>query len=173
MMTGKRKDAEPQPILPTSLLVAGQPCLVVGGGPIAARKVGHLLDAEADVTVVAAQACDAIAGLAEDGRVRLMLRPFRQTDVDGMRLVFAATDDEGVNGDVLACCRGRKVLCSAADSHWREGDFVMPAICRKRGLVVTVATGGQSCLRARVVKDRIAESLDALDENDIPSQHSQ
>lgn len=172
-MTRKRKDTEPQPILPTSLLVAGQPCLVVGGGPIAARKVGHLLDAEADVIVVAPEACEAIRGLATGGRLRLVSRPFAETDVDGMCLVFAATDDEDVNGRVVACCRARKVLCSAADSHWREGDFVMPAICRKRGLVVTVSTGGQSCLRARVVKDRIAEDLDTLDRNGIPSEHSQ
>lgn len=171
-MTGKRKKTDPQPILPISLLVAGQPCLVIGGGTIAARKVGHLLDAQADVTVIAPRLCDALAELGAAGRIRHVSRPFAEPDLDGACLVFAATDDDAVNRNVLAGCRRRKILCSAVDSRWTEGDFVMPAICRERGLVVTVATGGQSCLRARVVKDKIADILDSATDDELMNMES-
>jgi siroheme synthase-like protein len=157
-----RKRTVARPILPACLLVAGRPCLVVGGGRIAARKVGHLLDAEADVTVVSSTVTVALRALARSGKIRVTRRAFAESDVQGKYLVFATTDSEAVNRRILAACRKRGVLCSAADSHWPEGDFVTPAICRKSGLVVTVSTGGRSCLQARIVKDRIAQLLATL-----------
>ena len=168
-----RKQTVTRPILPACLLVAGKPCLVVGGGQIAARKTGHLLDAEADVTVVSPESSEELQALARSGRIRLMARAFSESDVEGKCLVIATTDSEDVNRRVIECCRKRGVLCSASDSNWPDGDFVTPAICRKGGLVVTVSTGGRSCRQARMVKDKIAELLTALsdeasgnDEND-------
>jgi siroheme synthase-like protein len=157
-----RKLTSTHPILPVCLLLAGKPCLVVGGGQIAARKAGHLLDAEADVTVVSPEVCETLQALVQAGKIRLTPRTFAASDVKGKCLVFAATDNEVVNRQVLACCRKLGILCSAADSNWPQGDFVMPATCRKNGLVVTVSTGGRSCRRARVVKDRIAELLTTI-----------
>lgn len=157
-----RKQTIARPILPACLLVAGRPCLVVGGGPIAARKVGHLLDAEADVTVISSTVTVALQALARSGKIRVTRRAFAESDVKGKYLVFATTDSTAVNRRVLESCRKRGVLCSAADRHWPEGDFVTPAICRKNGLVVTVSTGGRSCRQARIVKDRIAKLLDTM-----------
>ncbi|MEI8242915.1 MAG: bifunctional precorrin-2 dehydrogenase/sirohydrochlorin ferrochelatase [bacterium] len=157
-----RKPAATQPILPVCLLLAGRPCLVVGGGPIAARKAGHLLEAAADVTVVSPEMSAELLSLARSGRLHLKKRPFAVSDVKGKSLAFAATDNEAVNLQVLAACRKQKILCSAADSNWPAGDFVMPATCRKKGLVVTVSTGGRSCRQARVVKDRIAALLETI-----------
>ena len=154
-----RKLAATHPILPICLLLAGKPCLVVGGGSIAARKAGHLLDAEADVTVVCLKASAELAALADAKKIRLITRAFAASDVAGKVLVFAATDNETVNRQVLASCHKPGILCSAADSNWPDGDFVMPATCRKNGLVVTVSTGGRSCKQARIVKDKIAEML--------------
>lgn len=157
-----RKETVTRPILPACLLVAGKPCLVVGGGQIAARKTGHLLEAEADVIVVSPEVSEAIQALARSGRIRLAVRDFSESDVEGKCLVFATTDSEDVNRRVIACCRERGVLCSASDSNWPDGDFVTPAICRKKGLVVTVSTGGRSCRQARIVKDKIAELLTTI-----------
>jgi len=151
-----RKQTTARPILPVCLLVAGQPCLVVGGGKIAARKVGHLLDAEADVVVIGSSVSAPLKVLAEAGKIKVEARAFSESDVKGKYIVFATTDSESVNRRVLSACRKRGVLCSAADSLWPEGDFVTPAICRAQGLVVTVSTGGRSCKQARIVKDRIA-----------------
>ena len=148
------------PILPVSLLVAGRPCLVVGGGSIAARKVGHLLDAEADVTVVAPELCEQLNKWVNAGQVRYEARVFESEDVAGRFLVYAATDSVEANGAVIDACKACGVLCSAIDCNWPRGDLVMPAITRKGGLVVSVATGGRSCSEAREVKERIAEMLE-------------
>ena len=157
-----RKRTVARPILPACLLVAGRPCLVVGGGQIAARKVGYLLDAEANVTVVSSTVTIALQALARSRKIRVTRRAFAESDVQGKYLVFATTDRADVNRRVLKSCRKRGVLCSAADSHWAEGDFVTPAICRKNGLVVTVSTGGRSCRQAKIVKDRIAQLLTTM-----------
>lgn len=154
-----RKSSPAQPILPICLLLAGKPCLVVGGGTIASRKIGHLLDAAAAVTVVAPSCTPALQELAAAGRIQILARPFTARDVDGHCLVFAATDNPAVNRRVVQACHKKGILCSAADANWTRGDFILPATCRKDGLVVTVATGGRSCRQARVIKDKIAEWL--------------
>jgi siroheme synthase-like protein len=154
-----RKSPPAQPILPVCLLLAGKPCLVVGGGTIAGRKIGHLLDAAAAVTVVAPTCSPELQALAAAGRIRILARPFTARDVTGRYLVFAATDNPAVNLRVIRACHTRGILCSAADAHWTRGDFILPATCRRNGLVVTVATGGRSCRQARVIKEKIAELL--------------
>jgi len=159
-----RRETITRPILPLCLLVAGRPCLVVGGGKVAERKVGHLIDAEADVVVVSTSVAAPLEALAHSGKIRVIARAFRESDVAGKCLVFATTDSTSVNRRVLAACRKLGVLCSAADSLWPEGDFVTPAICRASGVVVTVSTGGRSCSQARAIKERIAAVLASMDE---------
>jgi siroheme synthase-like protein len=163
-----RDENRTRPVLPVNLLVEGIPCLVVGGGKIAARKTGHLLGAAADVRVVSPELSETLQTLASEGRITHVARPFRESDVEGKRLVFAATDDTDVNRRVIEACRERGILCSAADENWPDGDFVMPAITRKAGLIVTVSSGGRSCRQARVVKDRLAGMIDELTEREAP-----
>ena len=157
-----RKETVTRPILPACLLVAGRPCLVVGGGKVAERKVGHLIDAEADVVVVGTSVAASLKALGLSGKIKGIARAFTAADVGGKYLVFATTDSVAVNRRVLAACRKRGVMCSAADSLWPEGDFVTPAICRAKGLIVTVSTGGRSCRQARIVKDRIAKLIASM-----------
>ncbi len=154
-----RVDAPPKRILPIGLLLEGKPCLVVGGGSVAARKVGHLLDAAARVTVVSPELCPELARRKKAGRIAHRDRPFAAADVNGQTVVFAATDDGDVNRRVLQACRRRRILCGAADAQWSAGDFITPAIVRRRGVTVAVSTGGASCRRARDIKERLAACL--------------
>jgi len=153
--------------MPVSLLLQGKPCLVAGGGRIAFRKVGHLLDAGAVVTVVSPDVVEEIEALRDEGRIRYLERQFQSEDLKEAFLVFAATNDVEVNSAIVAECRQRDVLCCAVDRNWRDGDFVTPATVRKDELTVAVSTAGQSCRRSRMIKESLARHLDKVDSADL------
>ena len=157
-----RNESRVRKILPVDLMLEKHPCLVVGSGAIAARKVGHLLAAGAPVTVVGPEASDEIRRWSAAGSIRYRARPFRASDLKGQWLVLAATDNRAVNGEVIRLCRRSRILCSAADAHWTQTDFVIPATLRRPHVTLTVSTGGESCRRARLMKDYLGRHVDAL-----------
>jgi len=157
------KTKSPSYSLPVQLQLAGRPCLVVGGGRVALRKTGHLIDAGARVRVVCPALGSDFAPLVDGGAVEHVARPFAPEDIGGMALVFACTNDRAVNRQVLEACRAEGVLCSCADGNWRDSDFTTPAITRHGELTLTVSTGGQSCRRAKLVKDSLARHIESVE----------
>lgn len=149
--------------LPISLLLEGRPCIVVGGGKIAARKAQHLLDAGAVVTVVSPAFCDAFDPLP----VNRINRPFEATDARGNAVAFACTNDRYVNRQVLAACRAQHVLCCCADGNWADGDFTTPATSHHRDLTLTVSTGGRSCRQAKLVKNSLVRHIESVETADL------
>lgn len=149
--------------LPANLLLAGRPCLVVGGGKVALRKIGHLLEADAAITVVCPETSPELGSLIHAGRVTHFARPFEAADVDGFVLAFAATSDRYVNRLVLEACRKKNVLCSCVDGNWSKSDFTTPAIARRGNLTLSVSTGGQSCRQAKMVKNSLAKHLEMIE----------
>lgn len=153
--------------MPVNLLLTDRPCLVVGGGKIAARKTGHLLDAGARVTVISPAVCEEIAEWIASGRVCHQPRLFQAGDVAGFILVFAATNDRHVNRSILEACRSLGVLCCCVDGNWAEGDFTTPAISRHDSLTLTVSTGGQACRQAKFIKDNLAKHIAMVETADL------
>jgi glutamyl-tRNA reductase len=154
-------------VFPVGLMLSGRPCLVVGGGKAAARKVRLLLDAEADVTVVAPEIIEEIRAWVEAGKVRLQLRDFQDADARGFFAAFAATSYNKVNRQVLAACRAERVLCGVLDELWPEGDLITPATHRRDKLIVSITTSGRSCRQARLVRDNIARHLEMTGAADL------
>lgn len=145
--------------LPINLLIEGRTCLVVGGGNVALRKAGHLLDAGARVTVVCPEIHNEFSGC----EIIHIARPFDAGDVDGMSVVFACTNDRFVNRQVLEVCREKNILCSCVDGNWSKSDFTTPAITRRGNLTLSVSSGGQSCRQAKLVKDSLAKHLELVE----------
>ena len=84
---------------PINLDVRGKTCLVVGGGEVARRKVRALVDAGADVVVVAP---DVHPKLKADDRLEIRERAWRDTDLHGAFVVNVATDDAVTNRTVAS-----------------------------------------------------------------------
>ena len=139
------------PQYPVLLDVAGRPCLVVGGGPVALQKVRGLADAGAHVTVVAPTVDADIEPLATVER-----RPYEPGEVMGYRLAVAATDDPAVNRQVFLDGEAAGVWVNSADDP-ANCSFTLPAVHREGPITVTVATGGRSPALAGWLRDRIAE----------------
>lgn len=138
---------------------AGLRVLVVGGGAVASRKLAALLQAGAQVRVVAPRAAPAISALAESGDVQWLGRDYAPADLADAQLVIAATDDRAVNAKVAADARAAYRLVNVADEP-DEGTFTMMAVHRSGALVVGVSAGGVPGAAARI-RDTIARRFDA------------
>ena len=140
--------------LPVFLNLRGWPCLVVGAGSVGAGKAELLAAAGGRVRVVAPNACDRAAELARDGLVELRPGRFEASDLDGRRLVIAATDDRDLNRRIVEFADARGILANSA-SDARSGHFSMPAIVDRSPVLAAVSTGGASPSLARYVRARL------------------
>ena len=137
--------------LPLHLDLRSQPCLVVGGGALALRKIELLLRAGAAVRVVAKASGAAVRTLAEQGALVLQERGYLPADVQGQRLVVAATDDAAVNAQVFAACEAAGVLANTVDAP-ELCSAVFPAIIDRGSVQASVGTGGRSPTLAKVLR---------------------
>ncbi len=143
---------------PVALSLEGRRCLVVGGGAVAERKVAALVDAGADVIVIAPHISAAIEALGLLHSIELRRREYRPADLTDIFLAVAATDDRDVNARVAADARGRGVLVNAVDDP-ANCDFITPAVVRRGEIQVAVTTGGTSPALARHVRELIEDLL--------------
>ena len=159
--------AKAETVFPVCLMLRDRPCLVVGGGRVAVHKARLLLDGYAKVTVVSPSVSAEIVQWVKEGRVHHVCREYEDSDLDGMFLVFAVTDNPTVNRRIIERCREHVNLCCAADGNWTSGDFVTPAVFHQDGLTVAVSTGGQSCRRSRMVKDNLSRHVSLMQTADL------
>ncbi|MFZ5493429.1 MAG: siroheme synthase CysG [Pseudomonadota bacterium] len=144
--------------LPIFLDVRGRPCLVVGGGPVAARKLALLLRAGARGVVVAPQVCDELRALG--GTIELRERPFAPHDLDGMTLAIAATDDAAINAEVAAQARVRGLPVNVVDTP-ALCSFVMPAVVDRSPVIAAVSSGGRAPVLTRLLRARLETLIPA------------
>jgi precorrin-2 dehydrogenase/sirohydrochlorin ferrochelatase len=140
------------PSYPIQVRIAGWPVLVVGGGAVAERKLARLLEAGAQITVVAPQAAAAVAAQATAGAVQWERRGYRDGEAGNYRLVFAATSDRQLNRRVAADAAAAGVLANVADEP-RGGSFYLPAQVRRGRLQVNIATEGGAPFAARRLRE--------------------
>lgn len=142
------------PLYAVNLVLAGRPCLVVGGGRVAVQKARGLVDAGADVTVVAP---DIAPEFAEMG-VTITQRAYRSPEAGDYRLALAATGDPVVNQQVHDDADAAGVWINSADDPERC-TFVLPARVRQGRLLVTISTGGHSPALSAWLRERLGNEL--------------
>ncbi|MFL6113300.1 MAG: uroporphyrinogen-III C-methyltransferase, partial [Catenulispora sp.] len=150
-------DTDPTPVYPAALRLSGRRAVVVGGGPVAQRRVLGLLDARADVLVVAPEATPAIEALADGGEVRWERRSYRGGDLAEAWYAVAAAADPAVNAAVAREAEAGRVFCSRADSA-EDSSAWTPAVGRHSGVTVAVIGGGDP-RRAVDLRDGVLEGL--------------
>lgn len=140
---------------PVVLRLAGRRCVVIGGGEVARRKVAGLLATGARIQVIAPHLDPEF--LAMPG-IELTCRSYLPDDLAGAFLVFAATNDRGVNATVAAAARQLGVPVNIADAP-QESDFHLPAILSRGDLLVAISSGGGSPAFAAELRDHLAKKL--------------
>jgi len=146
--------------LPIFLDIREQPCLLVGGGEVAARKCALLLRAGARVTVQAPSLSAAFDAELEAARVVHRAACFSDEDVKGNALVIAATDDEAVNRAVAAAAKAQRIPVNVVDQP-ALCSFIMPSIIDRSPVIVAVSSGGASPVLARLLRARLETLIPA------------
>jgi uroporphyrin-III C-methyltransferase/precorrin-2 dehydrogenase/sirohydrochlorin ferrochelatase len=141
-------------LLPIFLDVKDQPCLVVGGGEVAARKVALLRRAAAHVTVIAPRLCASLAELAQSNAIAHKAIQFASVNVSDFMLIVAATDDLAVNREVSEAARARGIPVNVVDQP-TLCSFVMPSIVDRSPVIIAVSSGGTSPVLARLLRARL------------------
>jgi siroheme synthase-like protein len=143
---------------PMSLDLGGRPCVVVGGGVVAQRRVEALLQAGAVVTIVSSGLTPALADLARGGRIRHVARAYSPGDLAGAALVFSAADDGTATPAVAREARERGIWLNAADDPG-HCDFILPGVIRRGVLTVAVGSGGASPALTRALREYLDGEL--------------
>ncbi len=143
--------------LPIFLDVKQQPCVVIGGGEIAARKIRLLLQSGAQVKVVSPKLCHSLQTLLEQGEIDVQPRSYQADDLSGATLVIGATGDPGINRQIGQKARALNIPVNIVDNP-ENGSFIVPSIIDRSPVVIAVSTSGASPILARLIRTRL-ESL--------------
>jgi precorrin-2 dehydrogenase / sirohydrochlorin ferrochelatase len=143
---------------PVALELSGRRCVVTGGGAEAERKARALLEAEADVVVIAPAVTDGLRDLVRRGELTHIARRYERGDLAGAFLVVAADADRAVRADVFAEAEAERVLCNAVDDV-EHCHFAVPSIVRRGELLIAVSTGGRAPALAKRLRRRLTAEL--------------
>lgn len=128
---------------PVNLQLTTKLCLVIGGGPVALRKVKSLLQGGGVVRVISPEAGAELREMSAAGEIEWIERGYVEGDLRGAFLVFAATDNPQIQSRIIKEAMKTGVLCNSADDP-QSSHFHVPAHFRRGNMLVTVSTGGSS-----------------------------
>ena len=139
---------------PVFLDLKGKSCLVVGGGKVAERKIGTLLKCEANVRVVAKERTPWIEDLIRNKRIQFIGEEFDPEQLEGMRLVIAATSDSQLNREIAKEADRRNIWCNVVDQP-EDCTFILPSIVVRGDLTIAISTSGKSPALARKIREEL------------------
>ncbi|WP_421277651.1 siroheme synthase CysG [Aeromonas veronii] len=144
--------------LPIFCRLDNKPVLLVGGGEVAERKARLLLDAGAQLTVVAPELDPELAELAANGSIEWLASEFVPEQLAGKWLVVAATDRREVNALVYQSANQARIFANVVDDPKRSS-FIMPSIIDRSPLMVAISSGGKAPVLARLLREKLEALL--------------
>jgi precorrin-2 dehydrogenase/sirohydrochlorin ferrochelatase len=119
----------------------GRRAVVIGAGPVAARKVQSLHEAGARITVIAEEVRPVLEEAFQLPHVELVLSPYQKAYLVGATVVIAATNDRELNRRIFTDCQELETLCNVVDQP-ELCDFFVPAIVKRGDLQIAIGTDG-------------------------------
>lgn len=131
---------------------------VIGGGEAAEAKLRTLIKTEARIEVIAETISPEIARWADLGNLTHISQSFRESDIIGARLVYAATEDDALNAHIALLGEAEGVLVNAADQQ-SACHFITPALVDRSPVLISIGTEGTSPGLARAFKADLEKRL--------------
>lgn len=157
---------------PISLRLDGARVLIVGGGEVAARKIRLLKRAAPRIELVSHELNEELSALVAAGEVQRVATDFAPAQLDGCRLVIAATDDTALNRAVAAAADARGIPVNVVDDP-EPSSFITPAIVDRAPLQIAISSGGAAPVLARRLRERIETLIPAQYGRIAAFMHSQ
>ena len=139
---------------PLALALAGQRCLLVGGGQTALRKARLLQKSGAQLRIVAAEIDSALQLLDDDAE--LLFRDYQSTDCRAVALVIAATEDRQLNRQIAADARAAGIWVNAVDDL-QSSTIIFPALVERAPLWFAIGSDGKAPILSRWWRKRLNE----------------
>lgn len=139
---------------PVFIKLRAQPCLIVGAGEIAARKIELLLKADAKISIIAKAITPQVTELVRKYQIAYIEKTFEPEDLVGYKWVVSATDDRVSNELVAKSAMERNIQVNVVDSP-DLCTFIFPAIIDRYPLVAAVSSGGAAPVLARLLRAKI------------------
>jgi precorrin-2 dehydrogenase/sirohydrochlorin ferrochelatase len=139
---------------PINLNIQDRKCLVAGGGQVAFRKVKRLIACGAIIRVISPQMTPSFVEYEKKNIIDVLLREVRAEDLDGMFMIFAATNNALVNTSIAKWAKERNILCNIADQP-EISDFTLPSIIEQGDLNITISTNGKSPALSKYIRKRL------------------
>jgi uroporphyrin-III C-methyltransferase/precorrin-2 dehydrogenase/sirohydrochlorin ferrochelatase len=143
---------------PLFLILTGRRVLVVGAGSVGQRKIAELVDAGADVDVVAPHATPEVVDLAARGRIRYAARSFSPADVDGVWLVVAATEDAEVQREVAVAAKANRIFVVAVDDLPNASAY-SASVVRRGPYTIAISSAGEAPALTRLLREILEQIL--------------
>ena len=141
---------------PISLDISNEKCVVVGGGDVAERKIIRLLECGARVVLVGKTITPGLRAMKDEETIEHVPDDYREEHIEGAFLVIGATDRNDVNERIYRDSRSRGILVNVVDEPARC-NFIVPAIFRRKDLLIAISTGGKSPALARKLREKMEE----------------
>ena len=145
---------------PLFLDLQGKLCIVVGGGAVTGRKVRTLIATGAHVRLVSPATTKGLAQLAAEGKIEIAQREYRDGQLEGASLVFAATGKDEITRRVRAEAKRRAIFMNAADRP-DLCDFIVPSAIHRGPIAVAISTSGVLPMLSKKLRQEIERSLTA------------
>lgn len=145
-------------LLPIFLKIEHQPILVVGGGTVAEQKIKSLLEAKAEITVIAPEISSSIVKLADEKKIHLRRHKYKDGAVEGFLLVIGATDDREVQRKIFRDAQARGIPVNVVDVP-ELCTFYLSSVFQNGDLKIAVSTNGKSPTLGKIVRDKIKDEF--------------
>lgn len=130
------------------------PCLIIGGGKVAYRKVLSLQEFNAKITILSPKICKPLLELAEKSRIQIIKKYYSKEFIKKYKIIFSATDNPEINKKVRNDCTDEGILLNVVDNP-ALCDFILPANIKRGNLTVSISTQGQAPFYTKEIKKKL------------------
>lgn len=139
-----------------SLKLQDVPCICIGGGRIAERRIQRLLKAGARVTVISPTLTPTLENLVVQEKLIWQNKPYCEGCLWTSRLVIIATGDVEINTVAAREARRLGALINRVDAP-EDCDFTFPAEVAFDSFTLSITTGRQSPRLNKLLRQEIEE----------------